>query len=92
VRGQKICATTAQIASKILLLTRTTPLEACRKPTDGMTIFYTDLDRSKVKVTVIPKMGRKAVDSNSTFIDDLFVPDEDRIGEEARAFVTSWTA
>ena len=86
VRGQKIWTSTAQVASKIMLLTRTTPLEDCKKPTDGMTIFYTDLDRSKVGVTLIHKMGRAAVDSNSTFYDDLFVPDEDRIGEEGKGF------
>lgn len=86
VRGQKIWTTTAQQASKILLLTRTTPLEDCEKPTDGLTIFYADLDRSKIDVTLIPKMGRKAVDSNSIFIDDLFIPDEDRIGEEGQGF------
>jgi acyl-CoA dehydrogenase len=86
VRGQKIWTTTAQVASKILILTRTTPYDDCDKPTDGMTIFYADMDRAKIKVTVIPKMGRKAVDSNSTFIDDLFVPDEDRIGEEGKGF------
>jgi acyl-CoA dehydrogenase len=86
VRGQKIWTSTAQVASKILLLTRTTPLEDCKKPTDGITVFYTDLDRSKIAVTRIPKMGRKAVDSNSVFIDDLFIPEEDRIGEEGQGF------
>jgi acyl-CoA dehydrogenase len=86
VRGQKIWTSTAQVANKILLLTRTTPLEDCKRPTDGMTIFYTDMDRSKITVTRIPKMGRKAVDSNSTFIDDLFVPEADRIGEEGKGF------
>ena len=86
VRGQKIWTTTAQVANKILLLTRTTPYEDCKKPTDGITIFYADLDRTKVAVTLIPKMGRKAVDSNSTFIDDLFIPDKDRIGEEGKGF------
>ncbi len=86
VRGQKIWTSTAQVASRILLLTRTTPYEECKKPTDGITIFYTALDRGKVAVTRIPKMGRKAVDSNSVFIDDLFIPDEDRIGEEGKGF------
>ncbi|MCO5090030.1 acyl-CoA dehydrogenase family protein [Bosea sp. (in: a-proteobacteria)] len=86
VRGQKIWTTTAQVANKILLLTRTTPYEDCKKPTDGITVFYTDLDRAKIAVTRIPKMGRKAVDSNSIFIDDLFVPEEDRIGEEGKGF------
>jgi acyl-CoA dehydrogenase len=86
VRGQKVWTSTAQVANKIMLLTRTTKYEDCARPTDGITIFYTDLDRSKIDVHRIPKMGRKAVDSNSIFIDGLFVPDEDRIGEEGRGF------
>ena len=86
VNGQKIWTSTAQVANKVLLLTRTTPIEECAKPTDGLTVFYTDLDRSKIEVKLIPKMGRKAVDSNMTFYDDLFIPEEDRIGEEGKGF------
>ncbi len=86
VHGQKVWTSTAQVASKIMLLTRTTKLEDCKKPTDGITIFYTDLDRSKIEVHRIPKMGRKAVDSNSIFIDGLFIPEADRIGEEGEGF------
>ncbi|ASD11739.1 MULTISPECIES: acyl-CoA dehydrogenase family protein [Pseudomonas] len=86
VRGQKVWTSTAQVANKIMLLTRTTRLEDCGKPTEGITIFYTDLDREHIEVQKIPKMGRKAVDSNAIFIDDLFIPDEDRIGEEGKGF------
>lgn len=86
VHGQKVWTSTAQVANKIMLLTRTTKLEDCAKPTDGITIFYTDLDRSKIEVRKIPKMGRKAVDSNAIFIDGLFIPDGDRIGEEGKGF------
>lgn len=86
VHGQKVWTSTAQVANKIMLLTRTTRLEDCARPTDGITIFYTDLDRSKIEVRRIPKMGRKAVDSNAIFIDDLFIPDGDRIGEEGKGF------
>jgi len=86
VHGQKVWTSTAQVANKIMLLTRTTKLEDCKRPTDGITIFYTDLDRSKIDVHRIPKMGRKAVDSNSIFIDGLFIPDSDRIGEEGKGF------
>jgi len=86
VHGQKVWTSTAQVANKIMLLTRTTKYEDCDRPTDGITIFYTDLDRSKIDVNLIPKMGRKAVDSNAIFIDGLFVPDEDRIGEEGKGF------
>jgi len=86
VHGQKVWTSTAQVANKIMLLTRTTRLEDCARPTDGITIFYTDLDRSKIEVRRIPKMGRKAVDSNAIFIDGLFIPEEDRIGEEGKGF------
>ena len=86
VSGRKVWTSTAQVANKIMLLTRTTRYEDAARPTDGITIFYTDLDRTKIDVHKIPKMGRKAVDSNSIFIDDLFIPDKDRIGEEGRGF------
>jgi acyl-CoA dehydrogenase len=86
VTGRKIWTSSGQVANKIILLTRTTPKEQCKKPTDGMTLFYTDLDKSQVEVRRIPKMGRNAVDSNATFIDDYFVPEEDRIGEEGKGF------
>jgi acyl-CoA dehydrogenase len=86
VHGQKVWTSTAQVANKIMLLTRTTKYEDCARPTDGITIFYTDLDRARIDVHLIPKMGRKAVDSNAIFIDGLFVPEEDRIGEEGRGF------
>ena len=86
VNGSKIWTSTAQEADNILLLTRTTPFEGSAKPTDGMTIFFTKLDRKKIEVRRIPKMGRAAVDSNAIFIEDLFIPNEDRIGEEGRGF------
>lgn len=86
VNGQKVWTSTAQVANKIMLLTRTTRFEDVTKPTDGITIFYTHLDRTKIDVHLIPKMGRKAVDSNAIFIEDLFIPDEDRIGEEGKGF------
>jgi alkylation response protein AidB-like acyl-CoA dehydrogenase len=86
VSGRKMWTSSAQVANKIILLTRTTPKDECRKPTDGMTLFYTDLDRDQVEVRRISKMGRNAVDSNATFLDDYFVPEEDRIGEEGKGF------
>ncbi|MFP6805873.1 MAG: acyl-CoA dehydrogenase family protein [Pseudomonadales bacterium] len=82
INGRKMWTSTAQTASKILLITRTTSIEDCKKPTEGLTLFYTDLNRDQIEVRIIDKMGRKAVDSNALFIDDLVVPVEDRIGEE----------
>jgi len=84
--GQKIWISTAQVANKMLLLARTTPLEQVRRKTEGLTLFYTDLDRARVEVRLIEKMGRHAVDSNMLFIDGLRIPVEDRIGEEGAGF------
>jgi acyl-CoA dehydrogenase len=86
VSGRKIWISTAQVADRILLLARTTAREDVSKATEGLSLFYTTLDRSKIEVREIDKMGRAAVDSNMLFIDDLFVPQEDLIGEEGRGF------
>lgn len=86
VNGQKVWTSTGQVASKIMLLARTTRLEDCKRPTDGISVFYTDVDRSKMEIKRIPKMGRKAVDSNAVFIDNLFIPDQDLIGEAGKGF------
>ena len=86
VNGQKVWISTAQVADKILLLARTTPLEEVTSPSHGLSLFYTDFDREKIQVHEIEKMGRKAVDSNELFIDGLEIPLEDRIGEEGRGF------
>ncbi len=86
VHGQKIWISTAQVAERVLLLARTTPLDQVSKPTQGLSLFYTALDRSRVEVREIEKMGRKAVDSNQVFFDGLEVPVEDRIGAEGEGF------
>ncbi len=86
VNGQKIWISTAQVAGKMLLLARTTPLDELTSPTRGLSLFYTDLDRSRVEVREIEKLGRKAVDSNQLFIDNLEIPADDLIGEEGRGF------
>lgn len=85
VSGQKIWISTAQVANKILLLARTTPIEDA-KGTEGLSLFYTDLDRSCIDVKEIEKMGRKCVDSNEVFIDKLKIPSQDLIGEEGKGF------
>jgi acyl-CoA dehydrogenase len=84
--GEKVWISTAQIADRMLILARTTPLDAVGKATDGLSLFYTALDRRFVEVRAIEKMGRAAVDSNQLFIDGLEVPVADRIGEEGGGF------
>ncbi|QNP50047.1 acyl-CoA dehydrogenase family protein [Diaphorobacter aerolatus] len=85
VHGQKVWISTAQVANKILLLARTKPVEEC-KGTEGLSLFYTDVDRSTMEIREIDKLGRKCVDSNQVFIDGLRIPVEDRIGEENKGF------
>ncbi|MFZ3008573.1 MAG: acyl-CoA dehydrogenase family protein [Phenylobacterium sp.] len=86
ISGRKVWTTMAQRANKMLIIARTTPKDQVKKATEGLSLFYTDFDRSKISATVIPKMGRKAVESNSVFIDGLEVPAGDLIGEEGRGF------
>lgn len=86
VNGQKIWTSTAQHATKILLIARTTPIEKTKRPIDGLSLFYTDFNRDYLEVRKIEKMGRKASDSNEVFIDGLPVPADDLIGEEGRGF------
>ena len=74
------------MAEKILLLARTTPIEECKKPADGLTLFYTDFDRQHVEVREIEKLGRKCIDSNQVFFDGMPIPMADRIGEEGKGF------
>ena len=84
--GEKIWITNAHVADYMLIIARTTALEDVKKKTEGLTLFYTKLDRTKVEARLIPKMGRHAVGSNMLFITDLFVPEEDRIGVEGQGF------
>ncbi len=86
INGKKVWTSTAQTANRVLMLVRTTPRDECAKSTDGISLFYTDLNRDYVDVREIEKMGRKAVDSNELFIDGLPVPADDLIGEEGRGF------
>lgn len=86
ISGRKMWTTNAQRATKMLIIARTTPKEEVKRATEGLSLFYTDFDRSRITATPIPKMGRKAVESNAVFIDDLHVPAEDLVGEEGRGF------
>jgi acyl-CoA dehydrogenase len=70
----------------VMLLARTTPLDQVKKKTEGLSLFFTKLDRSKVETRLIPKMGRHSVGSNMVFYNDLFIPEEDRIGAEGEGF------
>jgi acyl-CoA dehydrogenase len=86
INGRKVFTTKAREAHKMLLLTRTTPFEKVEKKTDGMSLFFADLDPSAVEVRELHKLGRAAVDTNMLFIDNLKVPAGDLVGKEGRGF------
>ncbi len=86
INGRKIWTTGAQRADKILIIARTTPKDQCAKPHLGLSLFYTDLNRKRIEANPIPKMGRKAVECNTLFIDNLEIPKEHLIGEEGHGF------
>jgi acyl-CoA dehydrogenase len=86
INGRKIWTTSAQRADRMLIIARTTPKDQCKKPTEGLSLFYATFDRSAIDAKPIPKMGRKAVECNTLFIDDLNVPKECLIGEEGQGF------
>jgi acyl-CoA dehydrogenase len=86
INGRKLWTSNAQRANKILIIARTTPKDQVTKPTKGLSLFYTDFNRDYIEAKPIPKMGRKAVESNAVFIDNLRVPQSDLIGEEGKGF------
>ena len=86
VNGEKIWISVARQANKMMLLARTTPLDQVKRKTDGLSLFFTDLDREQIEVREIQKMGRHSVDSNMLFISDLWIPEQDRIGADGEGF------
>ena|SRR5215469_14960137 len=86
INGRKVFTTKAREAAKMLLLTRTTPFEEVSKKTDGMSLFFADLDPASVEVRELEKLGRAAVDTNMLFIDNLRATAADLIGKEGQGF------
>lgn len=86
INGEKIWISVAQVANKMMLLARTTPLEDVKRKTEGLSLFFTDIDPDKMEIRTIHKMGRHAVDSNMVFMSDLWIPEEDLIGNEGDGF------
>ncbi|MCG3754501.1 acyl-CoA dehydrogenase family protein [Amycolatopsis sp. Poz14] len=85
INGKKVFITNAQNAQKILLLARTSPRRE-DKPLYGMSLFFADMDRDRITVREIEKLGRAAIDTNELFIDDLFVPEDRLVGEVDKGF------
>lgn len=86
ITGRKVWTSKALESERVLLLTRTTPIEERTKRTDGLTLFVADLRDPAVGIRPIPKVGRNAVASCEVTYDGLYVDASDRVGEEGRGF------
>src|SRR5262245_44305185 len=86
ITGRKVWTSKALESERVLLLTRTTPVEECAKRTDGLTLFLAPLRDPAVTIRPIPKAGRNAVASCEVSYDGLYVDEGDRVGEEGRGF------
>ena len=86
VTGRKVWTSKALESERVLLLTRTTPVQECARRTDGLTLFIASLRDPAVGIRPIPKLGRNAVASCEVTYDGLFVDATDRVGDEGQGF------
>lgn len=88
ISGQKIWISSAQVASKMVLLARTTPLEEVKRPSEGLSLFFIDFDKTApgLELKRIKKMGGRAIDANEVFFDKYRIPADSLIGEEGQGF------
>ena len=88
ISGQKVWISSAQVASKMILLARTTPLEDVKKSSEGLSLFFIDFDKNApgLELKRIKKMGGRAVDANEVFFDNYQVPADSLIGKEGQGF------
>jgi acyl-CoA dehydrogenase len=85
VNGQKVWTSRLQHSDYMLLLARTTPLAEVKKKSEGLSVFLVDLREAVGKsITVRPIRNMVNHETNETFIDNLEIPVENRIGEEGK--------
>ncbi|EDN97024.1 hypothetical protein SS1G_01952 [Sclerotinia sclerotiorum 1980 UF-70] len=88
ITGQKIWISSAQVATNMVLLARTTPIEEVAKPSEGLSLFFIDFDPKQLGLELkkIKKMGGSAIDANEVFFDNYVVRSNSLIGKEGQGF------
>ena len=85
VSGQKIWTSRAEHSDLMLLLARTTPRDAVKKRTDGLSVLLIDL-REAQGVTIRPIATMMNHATTEVFLDQVRVPAENLVGEEGKGF------
>ncbi|HEY1974816.1 MAG TPA: acyl-CoA dehydrogenase family protein [Pseudonocardia sp.] len=76
--GTKVWSTTAHVADRIMVLARTS---ADSKPSRGLSVFLVDGASAGLRATPIPKLGMRSLGSCEVAFQDVFVPEEDLLGD-----------
>jgi alkylation response protein AidB-like acyl-CoA dehydrogenase len=78
VDGSKIWSTMAHVADRLFLVART---GGGKRSHEGVTVFLCDARADGITATPIPKLGMRALGSCEVVLDEVFIPDEDTLGE-----------
>ena len=84
INGAKMWTTAARAADRLLVLCRSD--RNAEKKHHGLTAFFVDAKSPGITATLLPKLGMRAMGSCSVTYDDVFVPDEDVLGEPHKAW------
>ena len=88
VSGQKIWTSRALHSDLMLLLARTTPADQVEKKTLGLSTFIVDMKRALAdgRMTIRPIRTMMNHATTEIFLDGVFVPADDLVGEEGLGF------
>lgn len=79
--GTKIWSTLAHVADRLFLVARTSPVGDDGRAHRGVTAFLCDAKAPGITATPIPKLGMRSLGSCEVQFDDVFIPDDDVLGE-----------
>ena len=87
INGQKVWTSRAEHSDLMLVLARTQPRDAGKRPHDGMSVFIIDMQDAKSKgLSIKPLRAMLNHATTEVFFDDLRVPAKNLIGEEGKGF------
>lgn len=85
INGQKIWTSRAMYSDLMVLLARTTPIEECAKPSEGLSVFLFDM-RNLTGLTIKPIRTMMNHNTTEVFFDDVVIPADSLIGEAGKGF------